>query len=800
MTVFAGGPSAECLLDLLAPASDEVLSSVNKKRAVKVLNWLKHPKTASELLILCVCLRPVLSLMGFLFRSESSAAEHSVVQLMKPNNPAHEVLHFLLRQLRNLDGPFWALVRRGQWTTENLQLTMDTVFTLVCSIFWRVVVYLRFYPWALWVVVDTHRPLVERQERAGALARSCEHCRDQGFTTPLLEHFQANDLLDSSHRAHQLVYTTFRRCRATNIVSELQFARVQKQLLSSKVGRAPSISSVASKHLLSEFAAMHGRAVDEWERLNPHVDLNDTPPPSSKACSGWHVFFADHRGSSETMGQLGQKWRALDAEEKEQYHERALKKQEDLQQPRAEHAADDDDDHAAAMRSLSESTPLGIGDVTRPVRPQELTSLCHGSQAKDYCRTWRSDYGKSVPEPDEPVEPRPAAALTCAERYGVGCCKANLDNVTAVSFDACLGLLRKKAQAAAAAESRRPPPLQLLSVRGDDDDAAVEVPGYSLLAGCMLARDPEVVVFAEFCAAGGACPAVGDTLFVATGERDIDDALVRDVDIAMRMATSTHRRWQVKRWAYRLVASQRPGQADAELGLHLLACDDIEEPQKSKAEQAKADPVVAAALNLSRPPRQRATTATAGRRPRGKKAAKLVDDDPDRDPDGSADEDLGDPAPGSGMDSATDDKVILDPEDRELWHEAAAASSSHRAAVELVAPVAESAPAGGSSSSSAAAPSEPPPPVLNLPVKRLNGQVWEADGRRHLGRVSYLEKSPVNVAMCLYCRRHQCYRTVAGSKGPSEQGALEWLAFGWSRECATKAQHLSAFDRMVLRG
>ena len=84
------------------------------------------------------------------------------------------------------------------------------------------------------------------------------------------------------------------------------------------------------------------------------------------------------------MGQLGQKWRALDAEEKEQYHERALKKQEDLQQPRAEHAADDDDDHAAAMRSLSESTPLGIGDVTRPVRPQELTSLCHGSQAKDY--------------------------------------------------------------------------------------------------------------------------------------------------------------------------------------------------------------------------------------------------------------------------------------------------------------------------------------------------------------------------------------------------------------------------------
>ena len=108
---------------------------MNKKRAAKVLNWLKHPKTASELLILCVCLRPVLSLMGFLFRSESSAAEHSVVQLMKPNNLAHEVLHFFLRQLRNLDGPFWALVRRGQWTTENLQLTMDTVFNLVCSIF-----------------------------------------------------------------------------------------------------------------------------------------------------------------------------------------------------------------------------------------------------------------------------------------------------------------------------------------------------------------------------------------------------------------------------------------------------------------------------------------------------------------------------------------------------------------------------------------------------------------------------------------------------------------------------------------
>eukprot|EP00974_Lingulodinium_polyedra_P111929 10829189-Lingulodinium_polyedra.AAC.1 len=90
--------------------------------------------------------------MGFLFRSESSDAEHSVVGLMKPNNPAHEVLHFFLHQLRNLDGPFWALVRREQWTTEKLQLTMDIVFTLVCNIFWRVVVHFRFYPWALWAV------------------------------------------------------------------------------------------------------------------------------------------------------------------------------------------------------------------------------------------------------------------------------------------------------------------------------------------------------------------------------------------------------------------------------------------------------------------------------------------------------------------------------------------------------------------------------------------------------------------------------------------------------------------------
>ena len=67
-----GADSGTTQMDLTAPVSSETLSTINAVRAGKVLRWVRHPNTPVELLIVCIAMRPVLSLMGFLFQEEST--------------------------------------------------------------------------------------------------------------------------------------------------------------------------------------------------------------------------------------------------------------------------------------------------------------------------------------------------------------------------------------------------------------------------------------------------------------------------------------------------------------------------------------------------------------------------------------------------------------------------------------------------------------------------------------------------------------------------------------------------------
>ena len=61
------------VLDLLAPASEEILSTLHKVRVGKVRRWIWHPRTKAELLIACISLRVVLSFMGFVFKKERAS-------------------------------------------------------------------------------------------------------------------------------------------------------------------------------------------------------------------------------------------------------------------------------------------------------------------------------------------------------------------------------------------------------------------------------------------------------------------------------------------------------------------------------------------------------------------------------------------------------------------------------------------------------------------------------------------------------------------------------------------------------
>ena len=50
--------------------------------------------------------------------------------------------------------------------------------------------------------------------------------------------------------------------------------------------------------------------------------------------------------------------------------------------------------------------------------------------------------------------------------------------------------------------------------------------------------------------------------------------------------------------------------------------------------------------------------------------------------------------------------------------------------------------------------------------------------------------------MNLYCSLHQCYKSAAPSRNPSEQGALRWLAA--CRSYRSRQEHEAAFAATVL--
>ena len=134
MLVFGFGSADDddarvLMQDLLFPDDDQVQRKVNAARARKTWNWLKHQKTPDELLIACFVLRPCLSFMGFLFRSESSSASHSVTTLLVRGNPAIKTVKFLLSMLNDLENDFWFLYKcQSGWIPFKTQFAWNSVF------------------------------------------------------------------------------------------------------------------------------------------------------------------------------------------------------------------------------------------------------------------------------------------------------------------------------------------------------------------------------------------------------------------------------------------------------------------------------------------------------------------------------------------------------------------------------------------------------------------------------------------------------------------------------------------------
>ena len=242
-----------------------------------------------------------MSLMGFLFQEESTHEAHSVTILLKEDNVARKVVTFLLTKILDLDDDFWAAFCYEGWDTFRLQIALDTFLLIAAAIWWRVVQFLKSYPWALWLAVDPAEPMEKRRRRCQEIKECCQFCVDREFTLPFLQEYIVDDLLVEGSPANRLVTESIHKCRATNIMSELKFSRILKHLMSSVFGRAADASTMASKHLLAEFASMHSRSVAEWEKLEA-VPAADIKLFSAKAKSGWHLYLAEQRSLGIKIG------------------------------------------------------------------------------------------------------------------------------------------------------------------------------------------------------------------------------------------------------------------------------------------------------------------------------------------------------------------------------------------------------------------------------------------------------------------------------------------------------------------
>ena len=488
----AGHASREAQLDLLGPDDFEVYSKVNRVRATKVRNWLRRPKTSAELLVICICLRPILSLMGFLFKKERATAEHSITILLAPGpaNPAEQVIRFFCSKVRDLSDEFWLVLRYPAWSTFTLQLALDTSMAIGGAIQWRVIESLRHYPWRLWLIVDSTLPLADRCAEVELLEAACEECLDPHFTKRVLEVYAPADLLDPTSRANRVVRSSIESVRATNIVSELRFGRISKQMVTSKFGRAASSSTLASKHVLSELSSMHGRAMDAWEAKQLPEEAMAGVRVSTQACTGWHLYLQELRGKKAgSMAEIAGKWNGLTDEGKEVYNERGRKLKEEV---RMQAALDQAclEEHGNAENS----TPLCMGNSEWPIRPAEIAHLCEGKTMSDMCKSWRQKCGRCVGAPRAPVEPQPIASPTCAELYGIDRCTAKLAADVRGRCDAFLKRLRR-----AAVALMKVPSLQLVCVCAEGDAPGAGAGhggpwgpgGLALLATCTLAKDPQ---------------------------------------------------------------------------------------------------------------------------------------------------------------------------------------------------------------------------------------------------------------------------------------------------------------------
>lgn len=229
----------------------------------KTVRFLTAATSMPRMSMLVSLMQPALDVMSTLFEMSSGDHSLSLVSALDfahvKTSPPMAAIRLYASYMADMGNDFWKPFCPGDWSPGLMQLAFRTTLELMGNIWFRGVVPFQCWPWPLALLAH---PSAEEAEKAHVAerffaARGC--CLDVGMSQPFKASLRNVAELRSEDTT-MLLADVFARVPLNNIAIENRFGRQRKQA-GRTGGRPMSHTSLAHKHVLSEFKLMHATAV-----------------------------------------------------------------------------------------------------------------------------------------------------------------------------------------------------------------------------------------------------------------------------------------------------------------------------------------------------------------------------------------------------------------------------------------------------------------------------------------------------------------------------------------------------------
>lgn len=229
-------------------------SSQEQGRFRKASRWLNAEVTADKLAAVAVPMRMVLSVMGFMFTSESRyipTPQRSMLVLLGADSPAKLVVKDMLALLGNQRDPVWKVLALNDeaWNSRLYLLAAVPIWIMVGQIMKRFIFVLDETPWSLAALFGD----VLTDERKQALAASIfwgnECCLDRLTLWLRSQCIAPQQMLEPEFLS--LIQAMFAQAPVCNVHSENRFSKSTRHAKASN-GNHANHYTVSSCHVLDE--------------------------------------------------------------------------------------------------------------------------------------------------------------------------------------------------------------------------------------------------------------------------------------------------------------------------------------------------------------------------------------------------------------------------------------------------------------------------------------------------------------------------------------------------------------------